>query len=57
MDRELSLSDAMGHWIAQNNIAQFKRQIEVETDESLRNVLIGLLEREEVKLNKALSPL
>ena len=41
--------DDLGLWVSVNNIAQFQRQIKAETDESMRKVLVGLLEREEVK--------
>jgi hypothetical protein len=38
------------HWVAENNIAQFQKQIEAEKDVSMRKVLEGLLDREILKL-------
>lgn len=39
-------------WIAENNIAQFQKQIEAETDAAMRKVLEGLLDREKLKLKE-----
>jgi len=42
--------DPFENQIAINNIAQFQRQIKAETDNSLRKVLVTLLEKEQAKL-------
>lgn len=42
--------DPFENQIAKNNIAQFERQIKAETDDSLRKVLVTLLEKEHAKL-------
>ncbi len=47
MGRKLSPQDVLGQWIAQNNhYDTFNRQIADETDNYVRKVLVGLLERE-----------
>ncbi len=45
----------MEKWIAQNNVAMFKRKIATETDEGKQQVLVKLLAAEEQRL-KALAP-
>jgi hypothetical protein len=37
--------------IANDNIAQFERQIKAEADESLRKILVTLLAKEKERLN------
>ncbi len=44
------VQQSVDYWIAENNIAQFEKQIDSETDAALRKVLEGLLDREKLKL-------
>jgi hypothetical protein len=48
------IEDTTRFFVVEANITRFKKQIAAETDESMRKVLAGLLEKEEVKLNKLL---
>ncbi len=44
------VKQSMAHWVAENNVIQFQKQIEAEQDASMRKVLEGLLDREKMKL-------
>ena len=48
---EISMAhDISEDQLARNNIAQFQRQIEAETDDSVRKILATLLAKEQQKL-------